>query len=138
MLALRVALVLPPHPLMAGSATWQGRRGSVSTSHSPCAAAPVQQIADGASMRRVGFRLLDKAPAREGAQIATRTGEVIGIITSGGHGHFAGFPVAMGYVPRTYAAVGTELDILVRNKPRAAVVTRMPFVQQNYYRGKEG
>ena len=120
------------------SLTWAVSKQRREKADFPGAGKILQQIADGASMRRVGFRLLDKAPAREGAQIATRTGEVIGIITSGGHGHFAGFPVAMGYVPRTYAAVGTELDILVRNKPRAAVVTRMPFVQQNYYRGKEG
>lgn len=93
------------------------------------------QIENGADMKRVGLTLVDKAPAREGSEIATKDGQVIGTITSGGHGHSAGKPVAMGYVERAYMQAGTELDILVRNKPRAAVVTRMPFVKQNYYRG---
>lgn len=117
------------------SLTWAVSKARRERADFPGASKILEQIEKGADMRRVGLKLADKAPAREGAEIATRDGEVIGVITSGGHGHFAGFPVAMGYVPRTYAAIGTELDILVRNKPRAASVARMPFVQQNYFRG---
>ncbi|ACT58743.1 glycine cleavage system T protein [Hirschia baltica ATCC 49814] len=95
----------------------------------------IAQIENGTDMKRIGLTLIDKAPAREGSEIATKDGKIIGVITSGGHGHTAGKPVAMGYVQRGYTQAGTELDVLVRNKPRAAVVSRMPFVKQNYYRG---
>ncbi|MFC7291051.1 glycine cleavage system aminomethyltransferase GcvT [Hirschia litorea] len=95
----------------------------------------ISQIENGTEMKRIGLNLLDKAPAREGSEIATKDGQIVGIITSGGHGHTAGKPVAMGYVNRAYTQIGTELDVLVRNKPRAAVVARMPFVKQNYFRG---
>jgi len=45
-------------------------------------------------------------------------------------------PIAMGYVPKELSAVGTELTAVVRGKPKSITVSTMPFVQQNYYRGK--
>ena len=46
-----------------------------------------------------------------------------------------GGPVAMGYIDRDFMQPGTEVDILVRGKPRAAKVAKMPFVTANFYRG---
>ncbi|MEM7001732.1 MAG: glycine cleavage T C-terminal barrel domain-containing protein, partial [Pseudomonadota bacterium] len=43
--------------------------------------------------------------------------------------------VAMGYISREVSKTGTQLFALVRGKPRAVTVTRMPFVAQKYYRG---
>ncbi len=117
------------------SLTWAVSKVRRSEADFPGAEKILSQIENGAEMKRIGLELVDKAPAREGAEIATKDGEVIGVITSGGHGHTAGKPVAMGYVQRAYMQAGTELDILVRNKPRAAIVTKMPFVKQNYFRG---
>ena len=85
-------------------------------------------------LKRVGLRL-SGAPAREGAEIAAKDGEIIGIVTSGGFGPTVGGPVAMGYVERDFIEPGTELDIIVRGKPRAAEVTKLPFVPANFYRG---
>jgi len=117
------------------SLTWAVSKVRRSEADFPGAEKILSQIENGAEMKRIGLELVDKAPAREGAEIATKDGEVIGVITSGGHGHTAGKPVAMGYVQRAYMQAGTELDILVRNKPRAAIITKMPFVKQNYFRG---
>jgi aminomethyltransferase len=41
----------------------------------------------------------------------------------------------MGYVPSDLASPGTELNALVRGKPRPIKVTKMPLVEQRYYRG---
>lgn len=117
------------------SLTWAVSKNRRERADFPGADRILAQIADGAEQVRVGLKLLDKAPAREGAAIALKTGEEVGVITSGGHGHSFGAPVAMGYVPRELRTPGTELDVVVRNKPRAAVVTRMPFIKQNYFRG---
>ena len=57
------------------------------------------------------------------------------MVTSGGFGPTVEGPVAMGYVERGYVKAGTELDILVRGRARPAVVTKMPFVPNNFYRG---
>ncbi len=117
------------------SLTWAVSKVRRGEGDFPGAKKILDQIENGTDMKRIGLTLVDKAPAREGSQIATKEGEIVGIITSGGHGHTAGKPVAMGYVQRAYMQAGTELDILVRNKPRAAIVSKMPFVKQNYYRG---
>ena len=60
---------------------------------------PVKLAIDqGPARRRVGFLLEGKAPAREGAEIATLDGEIIGRLTSGGFAPSLGRPIAMGYV----------------------------------------
>ncbi len=92
------------------------------------------QLAEKTCQKRIGLRL-EGAPAREGAEIADKDGNVIGMVTSGGFGPSIEGPVAMGYVDREYFAEGTELDILVRGRARPAIVTKLPFVPNNFYRG---
>jgi len=42
----------------------------------------------------------------------------------------------MGYVLSGHHKKGTEVEIEVRGKRRAAVVTPMPFVKPKYWRGE--
>ena len=72
---------------------------------------------------------------REGAELVDANGNQVGTVTSGGFGPSAGEPVAMGYVNADLSAPGTELNALVRGKPRPVTVTKMPFVAQRYFRG---
>jgi len=91
-------------------------------------------LSGGAARKRVGLLPDGKAPAREGAEIADKTGRIIGRVTSGGFGPSLGAPVAMGYVETAFAGVGTSVDLMVRGKPLAAKVAPMPFVPHNYRR----
>ena len=91
-------------------------------------------LAGGAAIKRVGIRPEGRAPAREGAEIADKTGRIIGKVTSGGFGPSLNAPLAMGYVESAFAAVGTPLDLIVRGKPLPAVVSTMPFVPNTYRR----
>ncbi|HEY3638918.1 MAG TPA: glycine cleavage system aminomethyltransferase GcvT [Rhizomicrobium sp.] len=99
-------------------------------------------IANGARQKRVGIQPDGKAPAREGTEIADKSGRVIGRITSGGFGPSANAPVAMGYVDREFSADGTEVDLLIRGKAMPARVAPTPFVPHRYKRpqsaGKAG
>jgi len=95
----------------------------------------LRAIAEGPSRRRVGFLLEGKAPAREGAKIATPDGKVIGSVTSGGFAPSLGQSIAMGYVESACAVIGAPVCLFVRDKPLAAKVASMPFVPHNYYRG---
>jgi aminomethyltransferase len=95
----------------------------------------LKQIASGVSKKRVGFVVDGRAPVREGAEIIDEAGTVVGIITSGGFGPTLQTPIAMGYVPTGLSAVGTQLNALVRGKPRPITVTKMPLVPQRYFRG---
>ena len=83
---------------------------------------------------RVGLRILEGAPAREGVQIADPTGKVIGRITSGGFSPSLGHPIAMGFVPPQFKAPGTRLNVIVRGKAQGAEVVPMPFVPHRYVR----
>ncbi len=95
----------------------------------------LEQIANGAAQKRVGFLVDGRAPVREGAEIVDDQGAVIGVITSGGFGPTLQAPVAMGYVPTEFSAIGTKLNALVRGVPRPITVSRMPLVEQRYFRG---
>jgi aminomethyltransferase len=83
---------------------------------------------------RVGLRVLEGAPAREGAEIADETGAVVGRVTSGGPSPTLGGAVAMGFVPPALSAVGTRLKVLVRGRPQAAEVVPTPFTPHRYHR----
>ena len=97
----------------------------------------------GPPRRRIGL-IVEGAPAREGAPIfsssssGTEGGEEnIGTVTSGIPSPTLGKNIAMGYVRSGFHKKGTELAVEVRGKKRRAVVTPMPFVKTNYWRGEE-
>ena len=94
----------------------------------------LKELADGPSRVRIGLNVKEGAPAREGAEIADMDGNVIGKITSGGPSPTLGHNIAMGYVPPAFAALGTDLKVIVRGKPAAAEVVATPFVATRYYR----
>lgn len=100
----------------------------------PGAKTILDQIADAPAQKRVGIALKDRAPAREGAEIAI-DGEIVGVVTSGGFGPSVGAPVAMGYVRADLAKPGTAVDLLVRGKPRAAEIAKLPFTPHRFHRG---
>jgi len=95
----------------------------------------LQQIKDGVTRRRVGLQPDGRAPAREGAEITNAEGKTVGTVTSGGFGPTLGGPVAMGYVPKDMAVVGTAVGLSVRGRSLPAKVAKMPFVPQRYKKG---
>ena len=86
------------------------------------------------TIKRVGILPDGRAPAREGAEIADKSGRIIGKVTSGGFGPSLNAPVAMGYVETAFATTGTEIDLMVRGKPLPARIAPMPFVPNRYRR----
>ena len=102
----------------------------------PAAAKIVDEISSGTARKRVGILPEGRAPARDGSEIADKSGRIIGRITSGGFGPSLNAPVAMGYVETEFAADGTEIDLLVRGRRLPARVAPMPFVPHGYKRAK--
>lgn len=100
----------------------------------PGAARIQREFAEKPARIRVGLLPEGRAPAREGADIATADGTIIGKVTSGGFGPTLNGPCAMGYVAREHAAPGTKLDLIVRGKPLPATIAAMPFVPNRYKR----
>ncbi len=83
---------------------------------------------------RAGLRVLEGAPAREGAALLDGDGREIGIVTSGGFSPSLGAPIAMGYVPPALATPGARLGVVVRGRTQPAEVTATPFVPHRYHR----
>ena len=73
-------------------------------------------------------------PVRHGCAIRNDEEAVIGAVTSGGFSPSLGAPIAMGYVASDFADEGTVVEALVRDKPVASIVTRLPFVPHRYKR----
>ena len=94
-----------------------------------------QQLRDGVAHKRVGLLPAERIPVREGTRLGDDQEQSIGRITSGGFGPSLGAPVAMGYVESHLAGLGTSVQALVRGKPVAMAVSKMPFVAPRYYRG---
>jgi len=101
----------------------------------PAAERIMTELFEAPKRKRVGLRLLDKTPAREGAEVVDISGATVGQITSGGFGPSAGGPVAMAYVQAAFTLDGTAVAAMVRGTPRQARIAPLPFVPHCYRRG---
>jgi aminomethyltransferase len=124
-------------PIAAGLTWVIGKRRKLARDF-PAAERLMNEILQGTKRKRVGLRLADKAPAREGAEIVDATDAIIGRVTSGSYGPSIGAPIAMGYVDSEFAADGTELGLMVRGAKRPAIVAPHPFMPHRYKRKSEG
>ena len=102
----------------------------------PGASRILSEQANGTSRRRVGLKPEGKAPVRGHAKLfADAEGKTeIGEVTSGGFGPSVEGPVAMGYVPKEYAAAGTAIFAEVRGKYLPVSVAALPFITPTYKR----
>jgi aminomethyltransferase len=112
------------------------RQGGAREGGFPGAEKILAQFAQGASRRRVGLRPEGRAPVREGASLFADAAahEPIGKVTSGGFGPSLNAPVAMGYLPSSFAATGTTVCAEVRGQRLPLKVAAMPFVPNTYKR----
>lgn len=100
----------------------------------PGASRIVKELAEGPARAKVCLRVLEGAPAREGAEVADEAGNVIGVVTSGGYSPTLKAGIALAFVPPAFKAVGAKLKVIVRGKPQAAEVVPSPFVPHRYVR----
>jgi aminomethyltransferase len=120
-------------PVSAGLAWVIGKRRKLARDF-PAAEEIMAELFAGTSRKRIGVKLSDKTPAREGAEIVDATGTTIGRVTSGSYSPTLSQPIAMGYIATDFAADGTEVAIIVRGAPRPAVIAPLPFVPHRYKR----
>jgi aminomethyltransferase len=94
------------------------------------------ELEKGVARKRVGLKPEGKAPVRSHAKLyADAEGKTeIGEVTSGGFGPSVEGPVAMGYVPVSHAAAGTQVYAEVRGKYLPVTVSALPFITPTYKR----
>lgn len=95
----------------------------------------LKHLKEGPPRRRIGL-VVEGAPARQGAKILEpNSGEQLGVVTSGQPSPTLGKNIAMGYIKSGWHQKGKEVAVEVRNKPRQAVLTPLPFYKPRFYRG---
>lgn len=91
---------------------------------------------EGPQQRLVAFEMVERGVPRPGYPVVVG-GASVGQVTSGLYSPSTGRYVGMAYVPAAYAAVGTELAIVIHKQPRAARVVPRPFYRRRQ-RGEGG
>jgi aminomethyltransferase len=89
----------------------------------------LRQKADGPKRKLVGFEMRGRGIARHGYPI-WKSGEVVGVVTSGTHSPTLGKALGLGYVPVELAATGTDLEIEIRDQRVLAEVVEIPFYRR--------
>ncbi len=87
-----------------------------------------QQKAEGVKRKLVGLELIDKGIPRNGYKIQDAGGNEIGHITSGTQSPSLGKAIGMAYVSKEHAAEGSEVFVVIRDKPVKTQVVKMPFL----------
>ena len=96
-----------------------------------------KDLIDGVKKKLVGIKPLGKLPAREGTQILSKNGKIIGEITSGGYSPSLQAPIAMGYINAEILQKNCEILLNVRGNSLPAEIVSLPFVEHKYFRGKK-
>ncbi len=112
------------------------RTGGARAGGFPGAERILGELDKGVSRKRVGLKPEGKAPVRGHAKLyADAEGKAeIGEVTSGGFGPSVEGPVAMGYVPVSHTAPGTQIYAEVRGKYLPTTVSALPFITPTYKR----
>lgn len=93
-------------------------------------AALKQQKEAGVTRKLVGFELTERGIPRHDYEITDKTGNVIGIVTSGTMAPSLNKGIGLGYVPAEYAAPDSEIYIRIRKNDVPAKVVKLPFYKK--------
>jgi aminomethyltransferase len=85
----------------------------------------------GVQQKLVGFLMSERGIPRHGYPIANADGKVIGHVTSGTQSPTLQQAIGMGYVQTAFAAEGTPLQIVIRDKGIKAQVVKTPFLKKS-------
>ncbi len=88
-----------------------------------------KQKSKGLKQKLVALKATGKGPPpRGGYDIALPGGEIIGQLTSGGQSPVLACGIGMAYVPIELADLGTEIEVVVRDRRYPLEVVKKPFV----------
>ncbi|MBU1628266.1 glycine cleavage system aminomethyltransferase GcvT [bacterium] len=86
----------------------------------------IKQKNEGIKRKLVGFETIEKGIPRQHYEIQ-KNGEKIGEVTSGTFAPYLEKNIGLGYINLPYDEIGTEIEIIIRDKPIKAVVVNTPF-----------
>lgn len=86
------------------------------------------QKANGVERKLVGFKMIDRGIPRHEYTLADLDGNPIGTVTSGTMSPCLKVGIGLGYVKSEFAAVGTQIAVVIRDRLIKAEVVKYPFV----------
>lgn len=93
----------------------------------------LKQKLEGVPVVQVGFEMIEGGVPRHGYAIA-KDGQVVGEVTSGMFAPTCNAYLGLAYVPKELAALGTEFEVIIRDRPKKARVVKRPFYIPAYRR----
>lgn len=87
-----------------------------------------KQKAEGVQRKLVGFKMIERGIPRHGYKIAAPDGTEIGHVTSGTMSPCMKVGFGLGYVKAGFEKPGTEIAVVIREKPVKAEVVKIPFL----------
>jgi aminomethyltransferase len=88
-----------------------------------------RQKAEGVARKLVGFEMVGRGIARSHYPIL-KDGVRIGEVTSGAPSPWLNTNIGLGYVSIAHAAVGTQIEVAIRDQPVAARIVQTPFYKR--------
>lgn len=86
------------------------------------------QKANGMERKLVGFKMIDRGIPRHEYTLADLDGNPIGTVTSGTMSPCLKVGIGLGYVKSEFAAIGTQIAVVIRDRLIKAEVVKYPFV----------
>jgi aminomethyltransferase len=86
--------------------------------------------AEGPKRSIVGFEMVGRGIGRHGYPLLSKSGEPVGICTSGGPSPTLGKSIGLGYLPIALTAIDTEFLVDCRGKSIEAKVVKTPFYKR--------
>ena len=86
---------------------------------------------EGTEQVLVGFEMVERAVPRDHYAVAI-DGQIVGHVTTGMKSPTLDKFLGMAYIPTSHSKIGSEIDIIVRDKPKKAVIVRRPFYKAQY------
>lgn len=88
-----------------------------------------KQMVEGVKKKLIGLELTEKGIPRQGYMVSVG-GKESGIVTSGTHSPTLQKGIALAYVKPEHSGAGTEIDVIIRDKPVKAKVVQLPFYRK--------
>ncbi len=91
----------------------------------------VRQLEQGLKRKLIGFEMMERGIPRSHYEVQVE-GKNVGFVTTGSYSPSLDKNIGLALLDVNYAAEGTGIDILIRNKPVRAETTGIPFYKKKY------
>ena len=87
--------------------------------------------------KKIGIMATNKSMLRSKMKLFNVNGNTIGEITSGGYSPILNKSIAIAYIDNLFEGNSQKIFCFIRNKMEEVIISALPFIKNNYYRGEK-